>query len=195
MTGSHEIGALSFWQRVWAAGSSKLGTGFFTTFIVLQVFLQFSNRFLWDIFGVWAIAVLAAIYVVAIGGLVVIDHIRNPPPVIDFDAGVMRIGSESTPFGEITEAYVSPVVSKKRDDLYLAFGGHKRRHAMVALRARRGALSDGDRAVLAAMVERSDIHLPDVKFDRYDPNGKFAWIDQQGYSTKQDVLEVLASSS
>jgi len=193
MTGSHEIGALSLWQRVWAAGSSRAGSGFFTIFVVLQLFLQFSNRFLWDIFGAWAIAVLVAIYVLAVGVLVIVDRVRNPPPVIDFEAGVMRIGSEATPFGEITEASVAPVVTKKRDDLYLWFGGHKRWHAMVALRARRGALSEGDRTVLAAMVERSDIHLPEAKFDRYDPTGKFAWLDQQGYSSKNDVLKALAA--
>ena len=193
MTGSHEIGALSFWQRVWTAGSSRTGSGLLTALIVIHLAFQFTNRILWEHFGAWSIALLVAFYLVAIVVLVIVGRIRNPPPVIDFDAGVMRIGSEATPFGEITEASVAPVVTKKRDDLYLLFGGHKRRHAMVALRARRGALGLRDKEILAAMVERSDIHLPEAKFDKYDPTGKFAWMEQQGYASKDDVLKALAT--
>jgi hypothetical protein len=192
MKGSHEIGALTFRRSVQTAAASRTGSTYLTVFVVLQLFLHFTNSFLWEIFGAWTIAVLVVFYLVVIAVLVVVDHIRNPPPIIDFDAGVMRIGSESTPFGESTEASLASVATKKRDDLYLWFGGHKRRHAMVALRAPRGALSARDREILAAMVERSDIHLPETKFDRYDPTGKFAWLDQQGYSSKDDVLKALA---
>jgi len=193
MTGSHKIGALTFWQRVWTAGSSRTGSTLLIVFVALQLFLQFTNRFLWEAFGAWSIALLVVFYIVAIGVLMLVGRIRNPSPVIDFDAGVMRIGSEATPFGDITEASLAPVTTKKRDDLYLLFGGHKRRHAMVALRARRGALGPRDKEILTAMVERSDIHLPEAKFDKYDPQGKFAWMEQQGYSSKDDVLKALAA--
>jgi len=191
MTGQHEIATLSFWQRLWAAASGRYGTGLLTTFIVLQLFLQFGNQLLWDWIGAWAIAAVAAFYVVALGTLVVVGAIRNPSPVVDFDAGVLRIGSEETPFAEVTEAWVAHLPTARHDDLYLSIGGHRSRHAFLTLRGRRHTLNERDREVLAVMVERSGIHLPPTKPDPYDPTGKFAWLDQQGYLTKEQTVGAL----
>ena len=134
---------------------------------------------------------LLSLYVIGLGTFLVVTALRNPPPVLDQNEGVLRIGSTSIPFAEVNEAFILHFALRRIDELYLGFGAHQGRHATVALRARRGALSESDRAVLAAMVERSSIQLPAPKPDPYDPQGKFSWLDQQGYATKEQVLEAL----
>ena len=192
MTGSHEIAALSFWRRVWTSSSGSLDSRPMLYILGINFALQIANVFLRTVVGrSWSLAITVGIVVLMFAIFVVISHRRNPPPVIDFDEGVLRIGPEATPFAEVDEAAVAYNGMKGHDDLHLWFGGHRRRHAMVVLRGSRDALSAKDRTVLAAMVERSGIQLPAPKVDPYDPKGKFAWLDQRGYATKEQVLEAI----
>jgi len=191
MTGTHRLAALSFWRRVWSLSSSPAGSRVLLVILITNFAFGFINIVLREIVGRgWAVALIATVAVLALVGLAVSAHRRNPPPVIDFDRAVLGIGSEATPFTSVDEAVIVHDARKQRDDLMLWFGGHRRRHAVVVLRGS-GALGDHDREVLAAMVERSSIQLPSAKPDPYDPKGKFAWLDQQGYATKEQVLDAV----
>jgi len=195
MTGTHQLAALSFWRRLFGVSASPANTRLLSMILVVNLVAAFINIVLRDSIGkAGAAAVIVAVGLLALIVLGVFGWLRNPAPVIDFDAGVLRVASEATPFRDIDEAAIVHTAANKRDELSLWFGGHGRRHTMVVLRSGSDALSDHDRQVLASMVERSSVQLPAPKRDPYDPKGRFSWLDQQGYATKEQVLDAVLNT-
>lgn len=188
MTGTHQLAGVSFWR---ALLGQLIGPRVIAAILLFQLVVQLANHGQWSDPGVWIPAAGLCLCVVGAVAFVLVSRARNPPPVLDLDAAELRIGSQTTQFAEVDEAFVFQIAIRRRDELYLRFGAHGRRHATVALRARRGALSESDREVLAAMVERSGIQLPAPRPDPYDPKGRFTWLDQQGWATKEQVLDAV----
>ena len=110
MTGSHEIAALSFWRRVWTSPLANTDSRPLTYLVAISFGLQIISIFVRTAVGrSWALVISVSILLLALAAFVVIAHRRNPPPVIDFDEGVLRIGPEATPFAEVDEAAIGDV--------------------------------------------------------------------------------------
>lgn len=187
MTGIHQLPALHFWRRSWARSTSNIGIDYIVLLFVVILAAQLSIRWLLATFGVWSIVGIAVFCVVGVVVLRVLRSLRYPPAVLDFDAGMLRNGSQSTLFAEIADACVLDTVSKRGDELYLWFGAPDRRHTLIPLRERGKVLSPSDREALAAMVERSSIQIPSTAPSPFDAKRGFAVIGGRHFATKAEV--------
>lgn len=155
---------------------------------------QFLARKVWQFSGTGVLAVTVASFGAAVLLLLVFGRLQSPAPIVDADARVVRIGRETTPFADITEGCISHYETKRRDDLYLWFGGRNRRHGLVALRIRGAVLSDSDREALATMVEGSNIQIPEVSAHLYQPRTRFATMGGNQFAMKSEVLDAVLNT-
>jgi len=188
-TGTHTLRGVSLSRRL--LGTTFLSPHLFAAVLLIGLIAQVYRGDSWDDFGFVVTVIALGVYGIGFGTFLIVTAVANPPAVIDLDADMVRIGPAAIPFADVNEAFLAHFALRGRDELYLRFGGHKRRHATVVLRARRGALSESDRVVLAAMVERSGIRLPAPQADPYDPKGTFRSLDQQGFVTREQVLDAV----
>ena len=125
----------------------------------------------------------------------VLGRIRFRNPVVDFDAATVRIGPDVTRFEEIDRAWI---IEELREpyNVYFVVAGTGHRHVRVFFRSAKGAgLSETNRQVLAQLIERSSIELPDLPVDRWDPKRKFIGPGEPDYLTKERALALLAPTA
>lgn len=141
--------------------------------------------------GPWA-AVIVALAVVALAVTAVVAWRRDRPPWIARDGSVLRQGSVDVPAAGIDAASLSVVPwldDATERSLRIVLTARGKRRGSVALRRRgRLALTEGQTAALAALIERSSIELPR---DRSDPEGRFSRSSHPRHLTKEDALAVV----
>jgi len=115
---------------------------------------------------------------------------RNLTPSINFDESLVRVGRKTFRFDEITDATFLAVPHRSGTSGYLQFGTGRLPAALVCVRsARETALTPRDRELVAEVLRRSAVRIPESKTDRYDPAGKFGWLDHPNSLTTEEAVE------
>jgi len=135
----------------------------------------------------------AGIYMLLLATLMLRGRLLYRNPVVDFDAATVTIGPDVTPFTEINRAWMIETEERKGTDIHFFIGGTGHRIARVLLRSAAGALiSNENRNTLSELVERSNVEMPDLPTDRWDPKRKFVASGEARFLTKKQAIEVLS---
>ena len=121
---------------------------------------------------------------------VVIDAVRNPTPELNFDTDEARVSRRVYPMTTITEASFVELPSRGRTDWFLQFGAPPAiRLFVVVASQKRTVIDTTERELVAELLRRSAVAIPPDIPDRYDPAGKFAWMDHPKSLTRDEAIE------
>jgi hypothetical protein len=129
------------------------------------------------------------------GGVALVRVLPRPTPEVSFDAGEVRVGRTVLPFGSLTEAGYFPLPRKGSVDHTLRLGPHGTVGIVVTLSSEsRPTPGAGTRDLLAEIIRRSAVGIPEQKPDPYDPTGKFASLDHPGLLTRDEAVDFVLNT-
>jgi hypothetical protein len=137
----------------------------------------------------WSNALLVLI-TAAFVGTIVAAFVVQPRVLIRSDGSAWRRrGKERSP-QELDRAL--QLLREGREQLWLAVMARKRIRFTVPVPGRvEPGLDEHQLAAVIALLERAPIELPPKKRDPWDPNGRFAHLDRQGYLKAADAVALL----
>ena len=163
-------------------------------FIAIIVGMQFVVRFiltcLLDHTG-WT-GVIVFLVVIVLAGLSAYLFLTSAKrwPRVNLDAGILRVGRTEIPFDKISDATYIANPHRDHHDDYLGIGTSVENSAYVCVRSpHMPELSTAEREVLAEVLRRSSVVIPEAVPDRFDPAGKFAWMDHPNSLTKTEAID------
>jgi hypothetical protein len=176
-------------QRLRASAGTPMGAQFLGWLVVTSLIMQVATRWVVELYDWPGLVVLMSVLVL---GLVLVVSLSstNRPPSVNLDSGQLRVGRKTIAFDEIVSAHHFTVQGRKHRESYLYFGARLAPMAIVCVRSTRALdISDSDRLLVAEMLRRSSVRLPDHPVDPYDPKGKFAWMDYPSNLTRDEAIE------
>jgi hypothetical protein len=184
------ITGASWWHRFRAGAGTPAANRLFGWMIALQIGVHFGLRFASDAYGwIGAAAFLVVLLLLAVAVILVAPGSSRPS--LNFDTGHLRIGRHTTAFDEITQAAYFSVPTRRHRDSYISVGrGDLASTATICVRSTRGlAIAESDRELVAEMLRRSAVEIPQPRPDPFDPKGKFAWMDHPNHLTRDEAIE------
>jgi len=176
---------------LWSATpTGKLSVWVFAIFLGLQFVGRVVLQWISDVAGVTGVVVVVAVCVLAVVSGYLYATSGASWPAVDLEAGLLRHGRRITPFADITDATYAVVPHRGHVDGYLGFGTSIETAAFVCVRSPHLAeLDENERAVVAEMLRRSSVRVPEAARDPYDPKGKFAWMDHPNNLSRDEAVD------
>jgi hypothetical protein len=188
-TGWVSLGSMSVGRRLLTATASPPGAWAVGALLVINLLFPPLSRWAGGEFGDSGFAAVVALSVFAIALAVVVAVRRNPVPQVNFAAGSIRVGGTITSFTALTRASVLPLPRRGGVDYHLVLATDTLRHAVFCVRSETATeLTRAQREMVAEVIRRSRVTMPTVKPDRFDPKGKFAWMDQAGHLDREAAI-------
>jgi len=190
-----KIRGSSLWRVFWSSPTRPVGSSYWFLLVGFQVVLHFGIRLVRDLLGPTAgwVAIGGLLLAIVAAGLYAAS--RSLTPSINFDEAAMRVGRKTYRFDEITDATFLTVWHRSGASGYLQFGTGRLPAAVVCLRSKReNELSIGDRDLVAEVLRRSAVRVPAGKPDRYDPTGKFGFMDHPNSLGKDEAIEYVLNT-
>jgi hypothetical protein len=188
-TGWVTIRGTSFSQRLRASAGSPTVGAFFGWMILIQVLIQVGLRSALDEFGWFGVVGVLVLVTAALCAVVLLAP-ANRLPAANLVEGLLRVGRRSIPFEAITDATFLTIARRGGTESYLYLGDGAKTTATVCVRSDRGpSIPDRDRELVAEVLRRSSVRLPEPRHDPYDPHGRFAWMDHANCLTRDDAIE------
>ena len=189
------IGAMTFWRLLWTRGGPFAAREAIFLGIIAFGVVQFGvtgesgpETGVSVAIG-FVVAVLALLVVVAIAAE------RSPAPYVNFDTDELRVKRRIVAFREIDEAKAWSINWEGVPDRFLRFG--KAGGATASVRVRSNDLpviSEFERQLVAEVLRRSNVRLPELEFDRYDPTGRFARTKRPNHLTRDEAVEYVLNT-
>ena len=181
----------SLWRLLWSAPTRPAGLSFLLGLLWVQIAVQFVFLVALPEIGDVSYAVAFVAFALAIIAAYVFAASRSQTPSINFDESLVRVGRKTYRFDEVTNASFLTLVHRGETTGYLLFGrGALATHALVCVRSNREPeISERDRELVAEVLRRASVVIPEPKPDPYDPTGKFAWMDRPNSLTRDEAVE------
>jgi hypothetical protein len=143
-----------------------------------------------DLYGS-TVALAVACGIVVAAALVALHLWRRSPPIeIDTETGTLRIGRSVATADRVTQALFVGLPGADGTDWYLAFGASVAPIAAVLVRSSsRPEITLDERRIVAELLRRSSVAIPESKPDPYDPKGRFAGLDHRNNLTRDEAIE------
>jgi len=180
----------SLWRAFWSSPTRPAGYRFALALVGFQIVLHVGVRLVRNTLGPAAGWIALVGVLLALVAAALFAASRNLTPSINFDESTVRVGRKTFRFDEITDAAFLTVTHRSGTSGYLQFGTGRLPGAIVCVRStREPELSTGDRELLAEVLRRSVVRIPEGKTDRYDPTGKFEWLDHPNSLSREEAIE------
>jgi hypothetical protein len=181
----------SLWRLIWSAPTRPAGINFLLVLVGVQLVIQFGLRVVQFELGDTAYLIALVAFALAIVAAFVFAASRSQTPSINFDESLIRVGRRTYRFDEVTNAAFLTLPHRKGTSSYLLFGrGALAAHALVCVRSsREPEIGERDRELVAEVLRRASIVIPESKPDPYDPTGRFAWMDRPNSLTRDEAVE------
>lgn len=179
---------LRYWARlVSLTGDSRSSFWIFSSPLLIQVVLWGIRAFTEESF--WTTA-LSLVFAAILVGLFVNAFLTQPTISIRSDGTAWRRRRRERSPQELDRA--RQYLRDGREQLWLAVIAGKRIGFTVPVPGRvEPGLDEHQLAAVIALLERAPIELPPKKQDPWDPNGRFAHLDRQGYLEAADAVALL----
>lgn len=186
-----KVTGASLWRLVWSTPTRPSGLTFLVDLVLLQAAIQIGLHVARDSMGVAALVIAVAAVVALIAAVLVWAASRSQTPRINFDDSLVRVGRTTYRFDQITDAAFLLIPHRSGPSGYLRFGtGALRTAALVCVRSNRDPeITDLDRELVAEVLRRSSVRVPEAKPDPYDPTGRFAWMDYPNNLSRKEAVE------
>lgn len=179
---------LRFWGRFLSLyGDSTASMLLVTSPLILQVVL-------WGVRAVTEPSLWTNLFIALLGAAflstILAAFLVQPTVRIRSDGGAWRVRRRVRGPEEIDRAVQH--ARDGRDQLWLALGDRRRIRFSVPVPTRaEPQLDERQLAAVIALVERAPIELPPPKQDPWDPKGRFAHLDRQGFLDGADAVQLL----
>lgn len=179
---------LRFWGRLLSLyGDSTASMLLVTSPLILQVVL-------WGVRAVTEQSLWTNLFIALLGAAflstILAAFLVQPTVRIRSDGGAWRVRRRVRGPEEIDRAVQH--ARDGRDQLWLALGDRRRIRFSVPVPTRaEPQLDERQLAAVIALVERAPIELPRPKQDPWDPKGRFAHLDRQGFLDAADAVQLL----
>ena len=176
---------------LWSATpTGKLSLWVFVILFALQFVGRVVLQWISDAAGVTGVVVFVAVCLLAAVGAYLYATSGASWPFVNLDEGLLRRRGRVTPFAELTDATYSAVPHRGHVDSYLGFGTSLETAAFVCVRSPHiPELDETERALVAELLRRSSVRVPESAPDPYDPKGKFAWMDHPNNLSRDEAIE------
>ncbi|MET0163233.1 MAG: hypothetical protein ABW204_11310 [Microbacteriaceae bacterium] len=135
----------------------------------------------------WSTALLVFLTAAAFGSLIA-GFLAQPLIEVRADGSAWRRRGRQRSPQELDRSL--QFLREGRDQLWLGLLAGKRIRFSVPVRTAQ-PLDEHQLAAVIALLERAPIELPPKKQDPWDPNGRFAHLDRQGYLEAADAVALL----
>jgi len=185
-----KIRSSSLWRVFWSSPTRPGGRSYLLVVVGIQVVLQFGMRFVQDRFGDAAAWIAVGCFLIAVVAAALVSAARSLTPSINVDDSLVKVGRKTFRFDEITDATFLTLQHRSGPSGYLQFGTGGLPAAVMCVRSNRETvLSPGDRELVAEVLRRSAVRVPENKVDRFDPTGRFGWLDHPNHLTVDEAIE------
>jgi hypothetical protein len=168
----------------------RIGFGAVLVIIGVQFFIRGAMDWVFDASGWPGIVVVVIALSLA---LVSVFLFRSPGSEwarFNFDESLMRDGSTKTPFDQLTDATFLTIQHRDHTDSYLGLGRSAEKSSYVRVRSPHlPELDEASRELVAEVLRRSPIRIPESKPDPFDPAGKFGWMDHPNSLTREEAID------
>jgi hypothetical protein len=170
--------------------SGKLSLWVFAIFLGLQFTGRVVLQWISDVAGFTGVVVVVAACVLAAVSAYLYATSGASWPAVNLDEGLLRRGRRVIPFAELTDATYAVVPHRGHVDSYLGFGTSIETAAFVCVRSPHlPELDETERNIVAEMLRRSSVRVPEAARDPYDPKGKFAWMDHPNNLSRDEAVD------
>ena len=140
--------------------------------------------------SVWGALLAIVSYLAVWFGVIVLAALWRSKVWVNFDSGQLRVGHKITELSDIDSAVLAVSSSRQVPSLSLQLrtGSHVR--AVIPLRHRSDVLvtDDGQRRLLAELMNRTRIELPE---DQHDPQKKFVRYNFPGHLDRDTAIDLV----
>ena len=184
------IRGTSLWRSLWSSPTRPTGYSYLLVAVAFQVVVQFGIGIARDQLGPVGGWIAAGGLLLAVLGIGLWSASRTRTPSIDFDASLVRVGRTTFRFDEITDAAFLTIPHRNGPSGYLRFGTGRLPAAVVCVRStRENELSPDERELVAEVLRRAAVRVPQSRPDRYDPAGRFGWLDHPNSLSRDEAIE------
>jgi len=180
------VGRWSLVRNLFTPGT---GSGVIVLLLAIQVVLQIGLHAPLDDAGRTAVVLAVVPLIAAIPVALVLAARRNRRVAINLDTGTVRFGTTTVPFGQLESADYLRVPYRGSTHSYLRLGSPPKSGLLCVRASRAPELTADEREVVAEMLRRSPIRIPDAAADRFDPTGRYAWMDHPTRLTRDEAVD------
>ncbi|GAB3605526.1 hypothetical protein GCM10027413_09350 [Conyzicola nivalis] len=178
-------------RLLWSAPPpGRLSLGFLVVILGLQFVIRAVLSWVFDTNGWPGVIVLLVALALAIISVYLFRSPGSEWARLNFDESLVRDGRVKTPFDQITDATFMTMQHRGHIDSYLGFGASVEKSTYVRVKSPHlPELDEASRELVAEVLRRSPIRIPEPVADKYDPTGKFGWMDHPNSLSKDEAIE------
>ena len=186
-----KITGASLWRLLWSAPFQPAGYSFLVTLVFLQLGMQLGLRIVDFQLGDTAFVIAFVLLALGVIAAALFAASRSQTPSLNFDESLVRVARTTYRFDEITDAAYLTVAHRSGSSSFLLFGtGKLTTSALVCVRSQREPeITAPERELVAEVLRRAKITIPQSPPDPYDPKGKFAWMDHPNNLSRDEAIE------
>jgi hypothetical protein len=180
------VGFVPFWRRLRLRFTFPSRMPLLGTLLAVNLLFQLAHIFFRESLGTGGILLLLGVILAALFGALVVATLRWRAPDVDSDASHLRVGRDVFAVEEISRA----VFLNARGHWYLKLTAPRHRAAVFCVRSpRHPELDERERELVAEVLRRSSVAVPERRPDPYDPKGRFARLDHPTHLSRDEAVD------